>query len=174
MIEVLGAALIEQLDLPKGQGILVTAVLKDSFANKVGLKPNDVIVEFGGKPVPNDAVTLPKMLAAMKADVPFDIVVVRKGKKETIKDVRFPATKGKANSSSSMSVSVTNDDFTIDSTKDNVKIHIAGKLVEGKAMPSQITVVNGEFKHDANTFEDVPAAHKDTVTTLLKSVEKAK
>ena len=173
-IEVLGAALIAQLDLPKGQGILVTAVLKDSLANKVGLKPNDVIVELGGKPVSNDAETLPKIIAAMKADVPFDIVVVRKGKKETIQGVKFPAAKGKANSSSSMSVSVTNDDFTIDSTKDNVKIHIAGKVVEGKAIPSQITVVNGEFKHDVNTFDDVPAAHKDAVRLLLKTVEKAK
>lgn len=173
-IEVLGEALIEQLDLPKGQGILVTAVLKDSLANQVGLKPNDVIVELGGKLVPNDAESLPKIIAAMKADVPFDIVVVRKGKKETIKGVKFSAAKGKANSSSSMSVSVTNDDFTIDSTKDNVKIHIAGKLVEGKAIPAQITVVNGKFKHDVNTFDDVPAAHKDAVQLLLKTVEKAK
>lgn len=173
-IEVLSAALIEQLDLPKGQGILVTAVLKDSLANQVGLKPNDVIVELGGKPVPNDAETLPKISAAMKADVPFDIVVVRKGKKETIQGVKFPAAKGKANSSSSMALTVKNDDFTIDSTKDNVKIHIAGKLVEGKAVPSKITVANGEFKHDANAIDDVPAAHKDAVQLLLKTVEKAK
>ena len=79
--------------------------------------------------------------------------------------------KGKANSSSSMALTVTNDDFTIDSTKDNVKIHISGKVVEGKAIPSQITVVNGEFKHDANTFDDIPAAHKDAVQLLLKTVE---
>src|SRR5262245_31063285 len=48
------AALADQLDLPRGQGLLLTEVESDSAAAKAGLKRNDVLLELDGKPVPRD------------------------------------------------------------------------------------------------------------------------
>src|SRR4051812_3064593 len=45
------AALIEQLDLPKNQGLLIGKVEGDSAAAKAGLKSYDVLLELDGKPV---------------------------------------------------------------------------------------------------------------------------
>src|SRR5262249_33514205 len=48
------ATLVDQLDLPKGQGLILEEVVNNSAASKAGLKPHDILLEFDGKPVPND------------------------------------------------------------------------------------------------------------------------
>ncbi len=80
-------ALREQLDLPKGQGLVITDVTADSAAAKAGFKANDVLLEFAGKKVPNDADVLADIVKGLKANEPVDALVLRKGKKETIKGV---------------------------------------------------------------------------------------
>jgi membrane-associated protease RseP (regulator of RpoE activity) len=85
--------LAEQLDLPKGQGLVIRQVLPDSAAAKAGLKPHDLLLEFDGKPVPNRVEELTRLMAAHKADAMVDVVVLRKGKKESIKDVKLPEAK---------------------------------------------------------------------------------
>jgi hypothetical protein len=86
-------ALVDQLDLPKGQGVVIEKVLPDSAAAKAGLKPNDILLEVHGKPVPSKTADLAKMLEEIKADTAVDVVVLRKGKKETIKGVKLPEAK---------------------------------------------------------------------------------
>jgi beta-lactamase regulating signal transducer with metallopeptidase domain len=88
------AALADQLDLPKGQGLVVEEVLPGSAAAKAGLKVNDVLLELDGKPVPSDHTGLVKLLAVIKPDAPVNVVVLRKGKKEGIKGLTLagPAT----------------------------------------------------------------------------------
>src|SRR5262249_31625418 len=80
-------ALQEQLDLPKGQGLVVDNVIPDSPAAKAGFKANDILVEVNGKSVSNDPGQLVKMLEDIKANTPVDLLVIRKGKKEPIKGV---------------------------------------------------------------------------------------
>jgi serine protease Do len=50
--------LSEELGVPVGSGAFITAVFRDSPADKAGLKPGDVVVEFAGKKVtqPRDLV----------------------------------------------------------------------------------------------------------------------
>ncbi len=86
-------ALAEQLDLPKGQGLVVREVVPDSAAAKAGIKTHDVLVELNGKAVANRVDQLVRMVADIKPDSAVDVVVVRKGKKETIKDVKLPEAK---------------------------------------------------------------------------------
>ncbi|HMF12727.1 MAG TPA: PDZ domain-containing protein, partial [Gemmataceae bacterium] len=84
---------VEQLDLPKGQGWVITRVLDNSAAAKAGIKANDIFLELNGKPVPNDESKFFKLLDDVKANTPVDAVVLRKGKRETIKGLSLPEAK---------------------------------------------------------------------------------
>jgi membrane-associated protease RseP (regulator of RpoE activity) len=85
--------LAEQLDLPKGQGLVVREVVPESAAAKAGIKPHDILLEMNGKAVTNRYDELVRMVADIKPDKAVEIVVMRKGKKETIKDVKLPEAK---------------------------------------------------------------------------------
>jgi hypothetical protein len=87
------ATLAEQLDLPKGQGLVVEQVAADSAAAKGGLKVNDILLEVDGKAVPSDLADFQKQLEGIKADTKVNMVVLRKGKKETLKEVSLPEAK---------------------------------------------------------------------------------
>jgi C-terminal processing protease CtpA/Prc len=89
-VEEPGPALAEQLGLESGKGLVVTDVLPDSAAAKAGLKKYDVLIEFNGKPVPANRDSFAALVQEPKAKTPVDVVVIRKGKKETIKDVSLP------------------------------------------------------------------------------------
>jgi hypothetical protein len=92
-IQTPSATLAEQLDLPKDQGLILRDVSPDSAAAKAGLKPHDVLLELDGKPVPNRPEKLIRMLADIKPDTAVEAVVLRKGKKETIKELKLPEAK---------------------------------------------------------------------------------
>jgi membrane-associated protease RseP (regulator of RpoE activity) len=80
-------ALADQLNLPEGKGLVIENVEADSPAAKAGIKPHDILLEFKGKPVSNDAQELVQLMEDVKAKTPVDAVVLRKGKKETIKGI---------------------------------------------------------------------------------------
>jgi hypothetical protein len=84
------ATLAEQLDLPHGQGVVIERVQPDSPADRAGLKAHDVLLELNGKTVPDDAQALARQVRELKADTPVDAVVLRKGKRETIKGLKLP------------------------------------------------------------------------------------
>lgn len=85
--------LASQLELPNGQGLVCVDVPADSPAGKAGIKPNDILLEVAGKPVPNNRDEFVKGLKEVKPDSPVDIVVMRKGKKETLKGIKLPEAK---------------------------------------------------------------------------------
>jgi Peptidase family M28/PDZ domain/PA domain len=65
-------------------GVLVDGVSPGGAAEKGGIIDNDVIVEIGGKPVKNIGGYMTAM-SAQKAGTPVEVVVMRKGKKVTLK-----------------------------------------------------------------------------------------
>lgn len=83
-------ALVAQLDLPNGRGLVCVDVPAESVAGKAGIKPHDILLEVDGKPVPSDGNEFVNSLRQIKADQAVDIVVLRKGRKETIKAVKLP------------------------------------------------------------------------------------
>jgi beta-lactamase regulating signal transducer with metallopeptidase domain len=87
------AALTEQLDLPLNKGIVVIEVHPESAAAKAGIKVSDIILEVDGKAVSSEAADLQDTIRNFKADQKVDVVVLRKGKKETIKGVVIPEAK---------------------------------------------------------------------------------
>jgi membrane-associated protease RseP (regulator of RpoE activity) len=82
--------LVEQLDLPKDQGLILNRVMPNSAAAKAGLKNNDILLELGGKKVSSQPGEFMKALNEYKTGDKVDAVVLRKGKKETVKNVTLP------------------------------------------------------------------------------------
>lgn len=64
-------------------GAIVTRVVKDSPAEKAGIKVGDIILEVGGAEVPNQRV-LYRMIAEAKINAPVEITVIRKRKRKTL------------------------------------------------------------------------------------------
>jgi hypothetical protein len=67
--------------------------MANSPADKAGLKAHDILLELNGKPVPASPEEVAKLVAGIKADTPVDAVVLRKGKRETIKGLSLPEAK---------------------------------------------------------------------------------
>mgnify|MGYP002623590100 CR=1 FL=1 len=86
-------ALRTQLDLPKEQGLILSKVKKDSVAAKAGLKDHDILLELNEKPVNEDPILFAEALKKIKADAEITVVVLRKGKNETIKGIKLPKAK---------------------------------------------------------------------------------
>jgi C-terminal processing protease CtpA/Prc len=94
-IEPIGPGMAEQLDLPKGVGIVVSSVLDGTPAAKAGMKKGDIVLEFAGKPVPGEPGDVVKLIGQVKKDEKVNVIILRKGKKETLKDVTLPEAKAK-------------------------------------------------------------------------------
>lgn len=65
-------------------GVLVDAPVEGGAAAKAGIKAGDRIVELGGKPV-KDLEGYMELMSTQKAGVALDIVVIRDGKRTTVK-----------------------------------------------------------------------------------------
>jgi serine protease Do len=81
-IQNLTSDIAQWFDLPNGRGALVTEVTPDSPADRAGLKPDDVIVEFDGKPV-EDVGSFRSRVATTAPGSKVDIDVLRKGNRLT-------------------------------------------------------------------------------------------
>jgi beta-lactamase regulating signal transducer with metallopeptidase domain len=90
-VEKPAAALADQLNLPKGRGLVVVGVKAGSPADKAGVKANDILLELAGKAVTSEPGDLPKALEGLPADKAVDAVVLRKGKRETVKGLKVGA-----------------------------------------------------------------------------------
>ncbi len=73
----------ESLGLDKASGALVSGVVKDGPAEKSGVLSGDIILEFDGKTV-EEMRDLPIIVADTAVEKEVDVLVLRKGKKQTI------------------------------------------------------------------------------------------
>jgi len=186
-MDVVTPQLREQLDLPADRGVVVVQVRPDSPAEKAGLKANDVILEFAGKPVSADMRAFAQAVMDAKAGEKFDITVMRKGKKEVIKGVELPEAKARERGAfrpgfgggfggfgvpggglnSTYQLRLTDDGFTLTATKDGVEYTIDGTRDDGQLTPTKIVVKDGDQSHTAETVDKVPEAYRGAVKNLL-------
>ena len=159
---------IDQLDLPKDSGILIVQIIPGSVAEKVGVKKNDILLSMAGKDVPTDTVAFAGFIAKIQAADTFDVVVLRKGKRETIKAVQLPEVKkpeiqgvGKWTTTQ---IQINGERATMTATSDDgIQYKITGAFAEGKLTPDNITVDGKDY---ANVI-DVPVANRARVKQLL-------
>ena len=191
-IEVPSPALAAQVALPNGQGLVCADVPADSVAGKAGIKPFDILLEVAGKPVPSNAAEFVNQLRNVKADQPVDIVLLRKGRKETIKDVKLPdlveAPPAMVNplevplrplpqfqprvavAGEQFSVQQQNNAFTIQYSKDGVKMTITGDKEDGKPTVGNIEVeANGKVTR-ADSVEKLPKEFQGLAERALKNL----
>ena len=82
-IQELTPELAKSFGIKEDKGALVTDVMKDSPAEKAGMKRGDLIVEFDGKAV-EDTTGLRNMVAGLSPGKTVQLKVVRHGNKETL------------------------------------------------------------------------------------------
>jgi len=194
-------ALIEQLDLPKDQGVVLNNLKADSPASKAGLKNNDILLEIGGKAVPSNVEDFAKVLNDIKPNTPVDATVMRKGKMETIKGISLPeaVTEEKPRSernpgqavpfpnlqplipagglpagveNSSLQITRTPNSFTTRYSNGDGYIALSGKMQDGKAAVEEITISTGKETKKFKSVEEVPESARDQVNKLLRMTEK--
>ncbi|OAG27439.1 DegQ family serine endoprotease [Thermodesulfatator autotrophicus] len=83
VIQDLNEDLAKSFGLDKPEGALVTDVAENSPAQKAGLKPGDIIVEYNGKPVKNVA-ELRTLVALTPPGTKVKMVVFRKGERKVL------------------------------------------------------------------------------------------
>ncbi len=74
----------ESLGMDKAQGALVAGIMKDGPVANGVIEPGDVIIKFDGKDV-REMRDLPRIVADSPVGEEVDVVIVRKGKEQTIK-----------------------------------------------------------------------------------------
>ncbi len=84
MIQHVTADLAEKFGLERPIGALVGEVMKNSPAEKAGIKQGDVIIEFMGREI-NNMTTLPSLVALTPVDTEAELTIIRKGKRKKIK-----------------------------------------------------------------------------------------
>ncbi len=75
--------LAENFGLEGSKGAIITKVMKDSPAEEAGIKFEDIVIEFQGKPVENSR-DLMKRVAMLTPGTEVELVVWRNGKKKTL------------------------------------------------------------------------------------------
>jgi serine protease Do len=79
----LSQELREQLGVPFGQGALVADVRPDTPAQKAGVEPGDIILEFNDRKI-TDRDDLVDVVERSESGQPYDMIVQREGEKVTI------------------------------------------------------------------------------------------
>lgn len=185
-----GAALAEQLNLPKDQGLVITEVFENSVAKKAGIKVNDILLKINQQPVSNEPEKLIKQVADIKSDTPFDIVVLRRGKQETIQNVRLADARPSALTRSTaaralgalgaakgahitITVKRTNDDITLQRNEGPLAITVHAQKEGGKNKVTSIDVVEKGKESKYGKVEEVPEPTRAKVQHLLQLLDSA-
>ncbi len=84
MIQDITQELAKSFGLTKTKGVLISDVVKDSPAEKAGLKRGDVVIQFNGKEVEN-AHTLSRLVAAIPPNSKVMVEIIREAKEQNIK-----------------------------------------------------------------------------------------
>ena len=182
--------LADQLDLPKGQGLVLGAVGPNSAAGKAGMKTHDILLELGGKPVSSNPAEFVKTLAGFAADKPLDAVVLRKGTKETLKGVKLPVVKAEAEppqafpafpgfgekfpfaapGGAQTTITRNDDKFTALQKDGKLSVTVKGVMDQGRAMVESIDIDEGSGPQSYGSLDKVQEAHRKRVSTIIAMI----
>ncbi|MBI3409496.1 MAG: PDZ domain-containing protein [Planctomycetes bacterium] len=186
------AILAEQLNLPKGMGMVVQEVQSDSPAAKAGIKVNDILLLH--QDVASDAAKFNKMLESLKKDGNLDLKVLRKGKEENLKgipvadllqkqaqeawfalpgilqDRAWTSSRALGRSHGVVTTIFRNiDRFNTRHQEGSLIITIIGKVEGGKAAPQEIHIQDGNTSNRYESADRVPSQYRDKVNHLIQT-----
>jgi membrane-associated protease RseP (regulator of RpoE activity) len=191
-----GATLVDQLDLPRDQGLVLEQVPADSAAGKAGMKAHDILLELNGKAVPDDVRQLARQLQDVKPDKPITAVVLRKGQRETIEGLKLPEAASAAgvgnfpmpappgpvlqrfvpvagHDGAAVGATVTTvhtgDQFTTRYQEGGLVIRVTGTTAGGTAKVGSISVTDNGKTEKYESVEKVPERYRDRVKSLVES-----
>jgi beta-lactamase regulating signal transducer with metallopeptidase domain len=190
-VEKPSGALADQLNLPRGQGLIVTSVKPNSPAAKAGLKVNDVLLKLAGVAVPGEPKEFDRVVDRIKGGEAVSATVLRKGKEETIGGIKLDqggmqfgipqssrekAAPGQqaplrvAGGKGGVMTTLTRngDRFTARYQEGSLSINLTGTVAGGKARASEIAIQDGRQDHRYQSVEQVPARYRDKVNHLLE------
>jgi hypothetical protein len=191
-LEHVPALAAEQLGLEPNAGLAVALVTPGSVAEKVGLKVHDIVLEFAGKPVTDDAEDFIRRVNEAKAGEKIDLVVLRKGKKVDVKGVELPdltkrppprpfAPAGFGNpiklpvGFDTVTAYRTDDGFKVMAAKGGAKFVLTGTLdADGRPVLGRAVIDQDGKRQDADDVAKLPADVRADVETLLKTFEPRK
>jgi C-terminal processing protease CtpA/Prc len=139
--------LADQLNLPDRQGMVLKEIQPDSAAARAGLKDHDILLELNGKPVPRDMDEFQKLVRDIKPDAEVDAVVLRKGRKETIKGLKLPEA------------------------KQDPRGNPFRQVEAGKAKVSGIEIIERNEVKSYGSADEVPETHRAQVKELIQMSE---
>jgi membrane-associated protease RseP (regulator of RpoE activity) len=200
-IQALTPALVEQLELPKDQGVVLEAVTLDSPAAKAGLKANDILLELDGKAVPSATDEFVKLLDDIKPGTPVNATVMRKGRRETVKGIKLPEAKieerppnrpepnlpvlpnnvqpalpplNLAPGQPGVSINTIRTATTFITRFRNGAegITVSGKLKDGKVDADEIVITNGKDTKKFKALNDVPEEMRDQVKKIIEVTQR--
>ena len=122
MIQELNEDLAQQFGLKQTQGVVVAQVNKGSAAEKAGIQPGDVVIEYNGKRI-EDVNDLRNRVAATAPGVKTPVVVIRKGK-----EVALTVTVGAASETAAAAVEEEHGVSNLGMTVANLSKDLESKL----------------------------------------------
>jgi hypothetical protein len=193
-------ALVEQLDLPNDQGLVLEEVGPNSPAAKAGWRRFDILLELDGKAVPRDLAAFRKQVNTLAANTPVEAVVMRKGLKQTIKGLQLPEAKpevvervapapaplprlqvpfdmplrfpdGEGVFNTSMTRIVQNGDtFTAEQRVDGVRYQVQGKRTADGPVLEKVEIQRDGKSSSYENLMEVPETDRPRVEKLLRSI----
>jgi hypothetical protein len=188
-------ALVEQLDLPARQGQVITKVTPGDPADRAGVQVYDILLELDGKPVPSDPAAFVRFVGEIKAKVPVDALVLRKGAKKKLAGLTLseaPAASpggfgprgpgvphgplGFGNGLPGFGALNPNvpSTFTASSQQDGVTIDVEGSVDNGTVSVTDITISDGGKPRHFTSVDKVPEEYRDKVQALIDKVTKGR
>jgi hypothetical protein len=190
-VEKPSGAVADQLNLPRGKGLIITSVKPNSPAAKAGLKVNDVLLQLAGVAVPGEPKEFDRMVDKIKGGEAVSATVLRKGKEQTISGIKLdpgvtfnwvtPGAKEKAalgqqghlrvnerKGGVRTTLSRNGDRFTASYQEGSLSINLTGTVADGKARVGEIAIQDGRQDHRYQSVEQVPARYRDRVNQLLE------
>jgi hypothetical protein len=165
---------IHQLDLPRGQGLVLEDVLPDSPAAAAGLRAHDILLALDDRPVPSDSWQLPRLLNDVPGGKAVSARIVRHGRRETVQGLVLPEAWPGAENPRPQGVGVVRTGWVGTAVRLTAR-HEEGALVievtivaaGGGPRVEEIAVrVAGRASRYARV-DQVPAAYRDRVVHLL-------
>lgn len=192
-------ALVEQLDLPRDHGLVVTEVRKNSAAEKSGFRPSDIVLVFAGKQVPNDTLKFIELLDDVPSDKDVECVILRKGKKEVLGGIKLadkvepkegeksvfriragkdgeealvtkiPSNMTEKKTNKSVSVNVQDDQFKATEKEGDLTITVNGTVENKKVTVTGVAIEEPGFSGKYSSLDKVPSKYRGRVEKLISN-----